>query len=140
MAKVAFGERATVRRGATVEQLQQAWDRAVRQLGRLEALDVSLDKQRAWLQKYPSSDHYSENLRLHTVKRDVWMVELDEFYTRCWGYEKLLKTTEALEWQLREIHEYAPLGQAGLHGLRAERARALGLSLEGLPADGDIGF
>ncbi len=120
---ITFGGKKT---GVTVEQLQATWDRALRQLDRLEARESLLQRQVEWIARNRDSDRYGEARRKHQQCVDEWYDEmLEEFYRRCAAFGRIARGLDADV--LEGIHPYAVHGVAGLHQVRADRARGVPL-------------
>ena len=110
----------------SLEMLESLWARAMRQLEIVEKREVLLSKQLAWLEANKGASGWGLANEQHQRLLDEWIdVMIEEWYTRVGAFERAAKGQDRKLLDL--VHERAHEGSWGLHGLRAERAKALGL-------------
>ena len=116
-----IGEHTTSR-----ESLQKAWDRGEAQLAVLLTLGLKLEKQKAWLDRNGDHEDWIAHKRTYQENVDKWWGdELERFYRRCGAFGQIAKKAEVED--LRAVHPYAVHEGSGLHQLRIEREKELGI-------------
>ena len=112
--------------GTSRESLQKAWDRAVVQLEVLVTLGLKLEKQKAWLDRNGDHEDWIAHKRTYQENVDRWWGdELERFYRRCGAFGQMAKKAEVED--LKAVHPYAVHEGSGLHQLRIEREKELGI-------------
>jgi hypothetical protein len=125
---VSFGGVSVKRQeNVSLEQLQRAWEDAVKAMERSLAREAWIRRQEDWLQRNQDSPVYGEKMRQTLYNRDDWYVSyLQPFYDSIARYGRLLERAgPELEVPMLDVSPYTLLGPHGLHQMHGERAREL---------------
>jgi hypothetical protein len=111
----------------SLEQLQRAWEDAVKAMERSLKRESLIRRQEEWLQRNQDSPDYGEKMRQTLYNRDDWFVSyLQPFYDAISRYGRLVERAgPELETPMLDVHPYTMLGPHGLHQLHGERAREM---------------
>ena len=113
----------------TVEQLQITWERALRQLDRLEERESLLDRQRLWLKANRGCKGWGIANEKHQRLVDDWYGPMmDEWHRRCTAFDRLGDKADA--GLVAAVHPYAKHGARGLYQVRSERAKERAIPVE----------
>lgn len=123
---VLLGGKSVAEYTSSRDAIQKAWDRGVAQVEVLVTLGLKLEKQKAWLDKNADHEDWLEHKKTYQANVDKWWSEeLERFYRRCGAFGQVAK--KATDADLKAVHPYAVHESSGLHQLRVDREKELGI-------------